>query len=317
MRNVLSVLSLGTSLVAAPYLLDLPPALAAAATLAVSVPLTGVCSDGFTPLAIAVGALGALVFQGAAPHSLPVAAALMVTLASMPRAMRARTPAQRGAHVLSSLFCSAIAAGIAAHSAWGGSVDLAVRCAAVLVAGLVASAPRLLPADEPLAYALLGAASDAPESVRTVLLRAVFLRRRVQETPPEGLSTRAFGRLERAWTVLLDAAESRVSNTSRPQTAALVDARITAHVDALERIYAAADERLARTAGLDDGALREASMAAESLEAEVAALAELAHAPEPVVTAPVAVAPAAEPAPPVPAPEAPVAVAPPAVSTAN
>jgi len=68
-----------------------------------------------------------------------------------------------------------------------------------MAAGLVASAPRLIPADEPVAYALLSAANDAPESVRTVLLRAVFLRRRVSELPPEGLSSRkVFFPLDRA-----------------------------------------------------------------------------------------------------------------------
>ena len=55
----------------------------------------------------------------------------------------------------------------------------------------------------------------------------------------------------------------------------MIDERIARHVEALERIYNAADERVARAAGLEDNALAAAKLEGERLEAEVSALSEL------------------------------------------
>jgi hypothetical protein len=99
-----------------------------------------------------------------------------------------------------------------------------------------------------------------------------MLRRRLAGGP-EGLSFRALRRLERAWAALVGAAAARA--TARGAGAEVLDKRIRAHVETLERLYAAADERLARVAGLDDGALAAAKLEGEALEAEASALAEV------------------------------------------
>jgi hypothetical protein len=111
-----------------------------------------------------------------------------------------------------------------------------------------------------------------PEPSRTILLRAALLRRRLSE-PLEGMSWQAGRRLERAWNALVDVADARAS--VHGASADILDKRIRAHVDTLERLYAAADERVARVGGLEDKPLAEAALERDEMEAAASALAEV------------------------------------------
>jgi hypothetical protein len=55
----------------------------------------------------------------------------------------------------------------------------------------------------------------------------------------------------------------------------VLDGRIEQHVEALERIHGAVDERFARAAGLTDSRLAAARIDGETLETEVRALVEV------------------------------------------
>jgi hypothetical protein len=269
MRTAATVLLLGAALVAAPSLSELEAGTAALLAIGVAVVLAGLACEAFSPLSTGLGALGALAHTALAPVSLPLAGSALMAFVLGARTARARTSPLRGAHLLVSIGTGGVAAWIAARYAGD---EVSIQAAAGLVAGLLASAAMLVPVDDVVAHALARLAAEAPDPARAALLRAVALRRRV-DGAPEGLSYRTSRRLERAWGTLVDAARARVQATGA--TAVLLDARIQSHVDALERIHAAADERLARAAGLDDRALTAARLEGEQLEAEVAALAEV------------------------------------------
>jgi hypothetical protein len=269
MRIIATVLFLGSALVAAPMLEFLGPAEAAGVSIIVGVVLAGLASEAFSPLSIALGALGAVAFNALAPYSPELAGGVLVTSALGARALRARTARWRGLHVLGALLSGCAAAAIANYYS---QASFSIQAAAALVAGLVAAASILVPADDSIAYALVHLSGESPEPSRTELLRAAFLRRRVGEAP-EGLSRMALKRLDRAWMTLVDAARGRLEATGA--TAEVLDKRIRAHVDALERLYTAANERIARAAGLTDEALAAARMEGEALQAEVAALTEV------------------------------------------
>jgi hypothetical protein len=87
------------------------------------------------------------------------------------------------------------------------------------------------------------------------------------------LPPRVAEQLESAWSALVDTARARA--TARSAASSLLDKRIARFVEVLERIYAAAEERAARAAGLDDKALLAAKMEGDRLEAEVSALVEV------------------------------------------
>jgi hypothetical protein len=271
MRIALSLLLLGAALVAAPSLPSLETPVAALLAVGVAVLLAGLVCEGFTPLSVGLGALGALAHGALLPLSAGIAGAALVACVLGARSLRARTDRLRGVHLLASLAAGGVAAALAAHFS---GESAGVQAAAALVAGLLACLPLALPADDGVTHALVHCADEAPEPARTALLRAAQLRRRAGGVP-EGLSRTAARRLERAWSVLVDTARARLE--VRGGSGALFDARIESHVEALERFHRAADERLARAAGLDDHALHAARVESEQLEAEAAALADVAH----------------------------------------
>ncbi len=272
MRIVFTVFALGALLAGAPMLAHMPAALAAALALSACIATAGIASGAFSALAVATGALAAVSAAALAPVSPELAGGLMVALLLAARSVRGRSDAVRGIAVLTALASGAASAAVVTHFA---GAPIAIRAAAVLVGGVVASLALLVPADDAIAWSLVHYAGEMGEAPRGVLLRAVALRRRV-EGEIEGLGASARRRLDRAWTSLEGTARSRL--LARGATAEVLDRRIASHVDALERAYAAADERFARTAGLDDKALHGVRLEADAMAAEASALAEVSDA---------------------------------------
>ncbi|MFO0645997.1 MAG: hypothetical protein U0326_07145 [Polyangiales bacterium] len=274
MRGVATIAVMGGALVAAPVVLNLPVAASAAVSIAVGVGVSTLACEGLGALTIAAGALGALSMNLLSDDGV-MAGAAFVALALAPRSMRGRTARWRVAHGA----VSAIAGGLAAWVAWryGGEGSAAVRAAALVVAGLIASVTLLMPADDTVAWTLSAMARATPGSTGEHLLRAVSLRRRVEGSPSvEALAEATASRLELAWRALTDIASQRVSMASlQGASVGVLDRRIEQHVEALERIHAAADERFARAAGLTDQRLAEARIDGETLETEVRALVEV------------------------------------------
>lgn len=273
-RGIATIALMGGALVGAPVLLGLPSAASAAVSIAAGVGVSTLACEGIGALTVAAGALAALSMNLLADDG-AAAGAAFVALAFAPRSLRGRTARWRVAHGALSVAAGACAAWIA--SRYGGEGSAAVRAAAVMVAGLVASVTLLLPADDSVAWALASMARATPGSAGEHLLRAVALRRRVEGSPSiEALAEATAARLELAWRALTDIAAQRVSMANlQGASVPVLDRRIEQHVEALERIHAAADERFARATGITDQRLADARVDGETLEIEVRALVEV------------------------------------------
>ena len=301
MRGMISIALFGVALGLWPLLDRFDAGLVALASIGVSVALAGVACEGFTALSIATGALAALAWNALVKTSPELAGGVFVALTLSARALRARTTATRGAHVGVSVVLGAVAAWVA--SRYGGDGSSAVRAAAVLVSGVLAAGVLLIPVDDRVAHELASLARAVTGATGDVLLRATMLRRRVYGSEAlEALADPTVARVETAWRALVDIATQRATLASvSGATAGLLDRRIEQHVEGLERIHAAADERLARAAGLQDQRLTAARLDGEKLEAEVNALIEVTAQGEKADTAPTAAAPEAPAAPETPA----------------
>ena len=301
MRPIATVIVLGLALAALPSIGALDALSGGALTLALGV-LAAVVTSGRGALSIALGALGALAYTYLARSAPELAAAVFIASAHGARALRGRNTALRGAQTLASLVAGLGAGYVLSRYA---GADAGVLAAAALVAGLLAAAPLAIPADDPVTFALAGLASESDEPTRSMLLRAVAVRRRVDAATIEVLPRKVTEQLESAWGALVETARARA--TARTAAALLLDKRIARFIEVLERIYTAAEERAARAAGLDERALLEAKSEGDRLEAEVSALIDVstsvrvdsdstsAKTPAPVVKAePIASAPATE-----------------------
>lgn len=272
MRGIASITLLGGSLVAAPLAGSLPAWASALASIAAGVGLSAVACGGPGALTLAAGALGALAHHLLVDASPTLAGAAFVTLVLAPRALRAPSARMRAAHVTTSALGGALASLVALR--YGGDATTAVRVAAVVVAGLLAAASLALPADDVVAYGLAALAKELPGATGDHLLRASLLRRRVAESPAvEALAEATAARVEQAWRALAEVAAQRVA--AGALAAPVLDRRIEQHVEGLERIHAAAEERFARAAGMTDGRLAAAKVEAETIESEVKALVEV------------------------------------------
>ncbi|MBL8680653.1 MAG: hypothetical protein JNK05_15855 [Myxococcales bacterium] len=266
MRPIATVVILGLALAALPSIGSLDALSGGALTLGLGV-LAAVVTSGRGALSVALGALGALAYTYLARSAPELAAAVFVASAHGARSLRGRNTALRGAQTLASL-----AAGLGAGLVLSryASADTGVLAAAALVAGLLAAAPLAIPSDDPVTFALAGLASESDEPTRSLLLRAVSVRRRVDAATIEVLPQKVTEQLEAAWVALVETARARA--TARTSAALLLDKRIARFIEVLERIYTAAEERAARAAGLDEKALLAAKMEGDRLEAEVSAL---------------------------------------------
>jgi len=150
-----------------------------------------------------------------------------------------------------------------------------VRAVVVIIAAVLSAAPLMVPADDPVAFALDDLARDLDGPVQTALRQGASLRRSVDESLLDEGSARD---ARFAWKNLLRLARARARLTrsadARPELAQLpagavqrrVDERIRAHVDGLTRMYTAADAANAAALSLDDGALTNVDAAGSSMD---------------------------------------------------
>lgn len=273
MRGIATVSLLGLALVAAPLTLRLPTAVAALACIALCVLVAVVACEARDALTTAAGALAALAWNLLATDAPVLAGAALVALVLAPRSMRARSSRARALHGVATLGVGLAAAWVAVR--YGGADSVAVRAAAVLVAGLAASVTLLAPVDDPVTWSLASLSRELTGATSDRLLRAASLRRGAYDSPAmEALGDATASRIELAWRALAEIAAQRVTAASARGTPVL-DQRIEQHVEALERIHAAVEERYARAAGLVDPRLAAARVDGETLETEVRALIEV------------------------------------------
>jgi MFS family permease len=269
MKGFGRVLVLGAVLSAAPVLSSAHPLLAAALGVAAGILLAVVLSGAITPAAVGMGALGAVLYTAAAPLSVALAGALLVSMAYGARILRGRTPIAQALMTAAAFVCG----GIAAWICWAYTdASWAVRGAALSVGALLAAAPLLISVDDRIAHRLRLLAERAAGARRVKLLRGVVLRRRYLDADYR-LSRGTERRLERAYRALLATATSRLDGSGGQH--AVLDQRIDAYVSALTNASRAAGKAHALSTGIDDAILAELRLEGEDLEAKAQALAEV------------------------------------------
>lgn len=279
MNTTLRTLVLGAALLLAPALLGFSAPVLALAAISAGVAAAWSLHGRLDALSVSAGAFAALALVGLSGASLPLAGAAFVALASAPRALRVRGRRGLAAHTLLALLGGALGAHLGAQH--GADASTAVRAASLVVAGLLATLHTLVNAEEHTAYALQAIADELTGEVAATLSRAAALRRRVTRGDVlSQLPAETWARVESGWASLLHTASRRAAlGAELAGGGGVIDERIANHVDVLERVHAAAAERVARTLGLDDRGINGAKLEREGLEAEVRALAEIAAPP--------------------------------------
>src|SRR5262249_21138972 len=144
-----------------------------------------------------------------------------------------------------------------------------VRLVAAIVGAVVASSPLFIDADDPLAHALDGLASELPDGAARTLKGAAELRRQVDESLLDRKTAR---HVRETWRSLLRLAEARCRLARGPgdraETAVTrrLDQRLEEHTDALRRAYLAADDATAAEVTAHDVALRRVEHLTDSYE---------------------------------------------------
>lgn len=267
MPTALTALALGAFFALAPHADALALLPGSLALLAAGLALGSLCHGRLDALGLTAGALGALAFALLSPTSTSLACAVALALWWAPRALRARSKPSRPAVLGAALAAGAVGALVLDRFAHGATLS----AVSGLVVGVLACAPLLVPADDATAFELLQCAHESEEPARSVLLRAVVLRRKGDEALAS-VPSRVRGRVRDAWSTLC--ALGRASATQRKAHERVLE-RLTSHVEVLERLYAAAESRAAHLAGLEDSNLRHARAEGDDLEAEARALGEL------------------------------------------
>ncbi len=239
-------------------------------------------------LSVTTGALGAFGGGVLAPISPAAAGAVLVAAAFAERTTRVRSRTARAVHVLLALVGGGFAGGLSnAYT----SASLSVFAVAAVVAGVLASLPLLVDADDSVAHALEQAAGLVAEPAKRALLDGAELRRNAADVP---LDRATEARVKTTWQSLLRLAQARIrlersrphallaatTETSSPAPAAdavlgMVDQRIAEHVSVLARAYTAVDAVSAARVGLDDSALKNVESMGESLDEVSRALVEV------------------------------------------
>lgn len=272
-RSITRVFLFGIAALGVPLALD-GGALSGLVGLMVTVTLACVADEKISALAVALGALAGLSLVLWGDASVLIATGLASGLIWGARARRARGSMGLAVTVFVAIGTGAAAGGIA--SGYGGHEEVGVRLAALVVAGIIASVPMVVPVDDRVTLALDDAALRAGGRVLSVLSLSVVLRRRVLESDAlEALSEGSRERIEGVWRSLAAMARRRAELDAGEGVATVLDEKIEAHVAALQRVHTAAEARYERSLAVSDQGLAEAAVEGESLEAEVEALGAL------------------------------------------
>jgi hypothetical protein len=269
--TVLRALSLSAAAAAAyglvPFTARLGTVLGALVAVLFGVVLATAASFGPSAIAVASGALGAFASGVLSNHLPALAGALLLGFAFAERTLRVRDRNSRIVHVLLALAAGGLAGHLTSHYAASESL---VRGVVVVIAAVLATAPLMIPADDPLAHALDELAVDIGGEPANTLRSAAELRRSVDESLLDHASLRD---ARRAWKALLrlGQARARLETARTPSERALavvrrLDQRIAEHADALNRMYTAADAASAAGLSLDDSALRSVDTTRETLD---------------------------------------------------
>jgi hypothetical protein len=285
MKRSLSLMIMAAVTVAlAPLSLRFGPLASAGMLVLLAMAMAIAASGWITSPSLAAGAVGAFAWTATVGLSGAVAGALLFGFVYLERTMRIRDRTARAVHLMMALGAGAIAGALPPSL----QVDsIAVSLVAAAVCGVLAAAPLLIEADDPVAHALDGLARDIPDPAGQPLRAAAELKR----TADDSLVDRAARHTMRdSWKNLIDLANARARLERTPVAAghseqrlaivARLDRRIREHVHALERAFSAADEARAAELSLDDSALRSVETTGESLEQISKALAD---DPEPAV----------------------------------
>lgn len=286
MKKIALFAAAALAFAAAPHALAAGPVTGSLALLALGIALALAASGSLAALAAAGGALGAFASAVLAPASPAAAGAVLVALAFAERTSRVRATRERLLHITAALLGGALAGTLSTAYA---SASLAVRVVAAVVAAVLVALPLFIEADDPVAHRLDAFADDVAEPAKTALRESADLRRAAD---PTLLGRAAARQIKQTWTSLTRLAEARsrlerdvlarhrttlaqAKDGPAARAAAVVkrvDDRITEHVTALARAYAAAGTARAAEASLDDAALRTIEQANESLETVTEAL---------------------------------------------
>lgn len=245
----------------------LHPVAAAAVTVASSVALA-LLAHGGAPLAteaVAFGASGALAYEGARSYVPLVASGLLLAFVFGTRAMRSKTWRELVLHVAVA-FAGGFAASWVARANAG--LEVTLWMTAVVVAALLASVPWIVPTDAPRTFALRRLAWRAKGPLRWRILRAVVVHRRLGDAE---LAPRLRRRVERSFDDLIARCERRLDR----RASETIDASVASAVGQLTRVARAATSRELLLEGIERSG-SELTADSEALEAEVAALSELA-----------------------------------------
>lgn len=286
MRNAAIALLLGGASVAAPAVLESPGTLGPIALVGASVALTAAITESLTSLAIAAGALGALAEVALGREAPLLAGGLWSTAMFLPRLLRA--PSTRGVQVGAAVALVTGALATLVSLRHGGADETVVRAAAVLVSAALLGAPFLVSVDAPRTAALVSASAVVKGELGERLTKAAALHRHaLRPGSLDGVDETTRQRIDKGWSALADAAQRRTQlalSGASASTLQWLDQRLTAGVDALTRVHAAVDERLARQTSSLQETVEAARVEEDALAAESEAwreIAQLTEAPRP------------------------------------
>lgn len=228
-----------------PFVGRLGPVLGSLCLLSLGVTLSLAASATWDSLAAATGALAALFAALTSTASPALFGATLVGLAYVERTTRVRGSNAKLTHLGIALVTGALAGTVTQAYT---SAALEIRAVSVLVASVLVALPLFVDADDPIAHALDGLASDIGKDASASLKEGAALRRQVDEGLLDAsalkdvrLSWRALVRLAEARARLEAARPSSTNASTHGAVVRRVDERIAQHVGALRRAYLAAD----------------------------------------------------------------------------
>jgi hypothetical protein len=203
MKKLAFLVAAASLFAVAPFAERFGPVASSVALVWMSV-LVAIFASGFVNgTAVASGALGAFGSGVLAAVSPAAAGAVLLGSAFAERTTRVRSRTARAVHVLLALVGGGLAGSLATAFA---ASSVPVFAVAVVCAAVLAAAPLLVEADDPVAHALARTSSSVAEPAKASLLEAAELRRTAADVP---LDRATSAHVRKTWQSLLRLAEAR------------------------------------------------------------------------------------------------------------